>query len=171
MTLRITPHGPLPVPALRPPPVPSCLQRPVAVKAIRLRDQILRSPLSKIASQTFQRLIHHCTPDSVLCARVIRTSNLYRTHRLRGVVSVNPRRRPVDVRLFSYQPSFVTRTTHVTRTRKTGAVSVGVNYPIGGVAGGKNNSSLLHRPRITRTVIQAIITTISIPIAIGAHVN
>lgn len=75
------------------------------------------------------------------------------------------------IRVTNDSPGRVTSTTHVGIRDNTRVVSVGVNYPTGGIGHGLTNSTLLRCPSIIGSVLARIIGTISIPIALGVHAN
>lgn len=66
---------------------------------------------------------------------------------------------------------WLTRTTHCRVSGNTRVVSVGVNYPTGGIYHGLTKSTLLRSRSLITHLLSTTMGDIGTPIALGAHLN
>lgn len=144
----------------------------VGVEGVSLkRGPMLLTPVRSIASPTFH-LVYGRFNTSVICARFMSDSTL--VHSMKGAVlglGVDRGRHPMTVRVCKGSASAVIRTTHVMRRTGPSVLSLGFNYPIGQITKGNTNSNVLRgMPGVLR-VAHTMMSTMGVPIAIGAHLK
>lgn len=77
----------------------------------------------------------------------------------------------MTLRLNNDSPTTLTRYTGLTRTHKCSRVGLGINYPSSQIRGNVFNTYLVNGTRLITSYIGTVHSIISVPIAIGAHVN
>lgn len=94
------------------------------------------TPVTKIAGSTFH-IVYGGFNTNCIIYRVVSSHNVVcRGGGALSVLGIRPVRRPVNVRVFNNAGRALIRTTgFVSRGARTSMVSVGVNYPIGGIIG------------------------------------
>lgn len=144
----------------------------VGVNRVSLnRHPMFLTPVRSIASPTFH-LVYGGFKTSVMCARFISDSTL--VHSIGGAargLAVYSRRHPITVRVCNGSARTVINTTQVMRRTRPSVLSVGFNYPMGGMTKGKTKTNVLRGVPGVLRVAHTIMSTIGVPIAIGAQLK
>lgn len=153
--------------------------RPVAVGSVAVgvnrvslnRHPMFLTPVRSIASPTFH-LVYGGFKTSVICARFISDSTL--VHSIGGAargLSVYSRRHPITVRVCKGSARTVMKTTQVMRRTRPSVLSVGFKYPMGGITNGNTKTKVLRGVPGVLRVAHTMMSTMGVPIAMGAHLN
>ncbi len=145
------------------------LVRPLEIGSVRLRTNLVLSPMSGVTDSAFRRMVQHCSGDAVglLVSEFIAAEGLTRDNaKTFGMLRFLPSERPISIQIFGADLDRMVLAARMVEETGADIVDINCGCPAPKVVKRGGGAQLLREPEHLAAVVAAVVKAVRIPVTV-----